>query len=109
MTAITMFRDKKTKVLVGFEIKGHSGYAEAGSDIICAAVTTLAISVQNSIEQFCENVSFKQNAVQDGEMYYRLKSEPTHDTSLLLASAYLGFQQIAEQYTKFVTVKIKEV
>ena len=24
----------------GFSVSGHSGYAEAGSDIICAAVTT---------------------------------------------------------------------
>ena len=26
--------------IVGFEVKGHSGYAEEGSDIVCAAVTS---------------------------------------------------------------------
>ena len=26
--------------IVGFEVKGHSGYAEAGEDIVCAAVTS---------------------------------------------------------------------
>ena len=26
--------------IVGFEIKGHSGYAEEGGDIVCAAVTS---------------------------------------------------------------------
>ena len=26
--------------IVGFTVKGHSGYAEAGSDIVCAAVTS---------------------------------------------------------------------
>ena len=28
--------------IVGFTVKGHSGYAEAGSDIVCAAVTSAA-------------------------------------------------------------------
>lgn len=26
--------------IVGFNVKGHSGYAEEGSDIVCAAVTS---------------------------------------------------------------------
>ena len=26
--------------IVGFDVKGHSGYAEEGSDIVCAAVTS---------------------------------------------------------------------
>ena len=31
---------------------GHSGYAEAGSDIICAGVSALVINTINSIETF---------------------------------------------------------
>ena len=26
--------------IVGFTVQGHSGYGEAGSDIVCAAVTS---------------------------------------------------------------------
>lgn len=26
--------------IVGFQVKGHSGYAPAGSDIVCAAITS---------------------------------------------------------------------
>ena len=26
--------------MTGFTCKGHSGYAEAGSDIVCAAITS---------------------------------------------------------------------
>ena len=26
--------------IVGFDVKGHSGYAEEGSDIVCAAITS---------------------------------------------------------------------
>ena len=26
--------------ITGFDVKGHSGYAEAGEDIVCAAITS---------------------------------------------------------------------
>ena len=31
---------------------GHAGYAEAGSDMVCAAVSVLVINTLNSIERF---------------------------------------------------------
>lgn len=38
MTKVEIFnRDGRIN---GFSVSGHSGYAEAGSDIVCAAVTT---------------------------------------------------------------------
>lgn len=33
----------------GFEISGHSGYAEQGSDIICASVSSCAYMVANTV------------------------------------------------------------
>ena len=38
MTTVTVFSEEER--LTGFEVKGHSGYAEAGADIVCAAVTS---------------------------------------------------------------------
>ena len=38
MTTIT-FQSQGSRV-VGFDVQGHSGYAEAGADIVCAAVTS---------------------------------------------------------------------
>lgn len=35
--------------LSGFEISGHSGYDEAGSDIVCAAVSSCAYMTANTI------------------------------------------------------------
>ena len=39
MTAVTFFQDENG--FSGFRAKGHSGYAEEGSDIVCAAVSAL--------------------------------------------------------------------
>ncbi len=35
--------------ITGFEVSGHSGYAEAGSDIVCAAVTGAVRLVEATI------------------------------------------------------------
>ena len=38
MTTVSFSMDDER--IVGFHVKGHSGYAEAGTDIVCAAVTS---------------------------------------------------------------------
>lgn len=109
MTAITMLCDKESKVIKGFEIDGHAEYADAGSDIVCASVSILAINTQNAIERFCED-KFKQSLNEKkGRIKFIIKDMPGHDASLLLAAAYLGFEEIAKEYPDFVLMKTKEV
>ncbi|MGN0132926.1 MAG: ribosomal-processing cysteine protease Prp [Lachnospiraceae bacterium] len=109
MTAITMLCDKASNVIKGFEIRGHAGAADYGSDIVCASISVLAINTQNAIERFCED-EFEQSAdKKDGSMKFLIKDLPGHDASLLLAAAYLGFEEIAKEYDDFVSMEIKEV
>ena len=37
----------------GFRISGHSGYAENGQDIVCAAISTAAIMAEAVINDVC--------------------------------------------------------
>ena len=37
----------------GFSISGHSGYAEAGSDIVCAAVSAAVAMAECTINDVC--------------------------------------------------------
>ena len=37
----------------GFSVSGHSGYAEAGSDIVCAAVSTAVTMAEAIINDVC--------------------------------------------------------
>ena len=39
--------------ITGFTISGHSGYAEAGSDIICAAVSAVVTMAEATINDVC--------------------------------------------------------
>ena len=43
MTSVKIFKNMSN--ILGFEISGHSGYAEEGSDIVCSAISTLSQSI----------------------------------------------------------------
>ena len=61
MTVVT-FSSEGSR-LVGFEVKGHSGYAEAGEDIVCAAVTSAVRLVEatvNDVMGLCASVKVDQ-------------------------------------------------
>ncbi len=48
MTKITFF--KRSGVYYGFKETGHSGYADAGQDIVCAALSAMTMLIVNTIE-----------------------------------------------------------
>ena len=37
--------------VMGFRVEGHSGYAEEGADIVCAAVSSAAYLIVNSVTE----------------------------------------------------------
>ncbi len=39
--------------ITGFSISGHSGYAEAGSDIVCAAISAVVGLAEATINDVC--------------------------------------------------------
>ncbi len=107
MTKVTVFRNSEDLVY-GFQISGHSGYAEEGSDIVCSAVSVLAYNTVNSIEVFtgdpAENLAVNE---EDGYFYYRLK-RVSKESELLLNSFVLGIQSIEGSYGEFITIEFEE-
>ena len=94
----------------GFECIGHSGYAVAGEDIVCAAISTLTINTINSIEQFTEDAFNLEADEKTGMIKMYFRDAPTNNATLLMDSMVLGLNAIADQYDeRFVTVKIQEV
>ncbi len=39
--------------ITGFSISGHSGYAEAGADIVCAAISAAVTMAEATINEVC--------------------------------------------------------
>ena len=86
-----------------FSISGHSGYAESGSDIVCAAVSAMTMLVCNTItEQFHDDATIKVNKAQN-EVSLSLKKGSEKSRELLE-----GFRnemiQLESDYPEFIKI-----
>ena len=91
-----------------FISKGHAGYAEAGQDIVCAAVSALIITTVNSLEKFTEDQFDVQE--KDGFVSIHFQNTLSERGMLLMDSLLLGLTEIAGSYNnRYLTVKVKEV
>ena len=109
MTSIHILCDAKTHAVVGFEILDHAGYADSGEDIVCAAISALAITIQNSIEEQCSDAFIQETDEENASMKFLIRHTPSHDAEVLLNAAKSGFEGIAKEYNEHVRVSIQEV
>ena len=97
MIKVSIYKNAESKI-IGFQCSGHSGYAESGHDIICAAVSALVINAMNSIEHFTSDTfEYKEND-KKGQIDFKIVSNLSNESSLLLNSLFLGLQGIQEDY-----------
>ncbi len=90
---------------LGFESSGHSGYAEEGKDIVCAAVSSAAYLTANNITDF---FNIKADVtVSDG--YMKLTALQSDNLNRLIDGFYQHMLQLSEQYKKDIKVNISEV
>ena len=105
---ITIKVRKKNGSYEEFISKGHAGYAEAGQDIVCAAVSALVINTINSIEALTED-TFEDAVHQEKDVVsFQITSKPVSEKAeLLLDSLVLGLQSVAKEYgKKYICLKI---
>ncbi len=107
MIKATFIRSKNGAPLA-FEFEGHSGYAESGSDIICAAVSSAALLVANTIT----DVMFVEaNATMDDDGYlkFTIQEKDAEKTKDILLGLQLHIKELSQQYPKHVTITTTEV
>ena len=92
-------------VLTGFEVSGHSGYAEEGSDIVCAAVSAMAYMTANTVTEVI-NAS-PDIKVEEGFISLKLKNGEEHKCEIPLKGFYLQMKELVKQYPEY--IRIKEV
>lgn len=96
---------KQNENITGFHMEGHSGYAERGSDIICSAISALAINCVNSIEEFTEDEFSVGSDEERGMLDFELAAEPSKESQLLLDSLIFGIKEISKSYgSQYVTL-----
>lgn len=102
---------KKDHELVSFEMTGHAGFSEHGSDIVCAGVSALAITTVNSIEKLAGYRPIVDvDEVEGGYLYVEVVRDVTkvqaQITQILLNSLLLGLEGIQEEYPNYLTVQV---
>ena len=108
MIKVTIYQDSEQRIS-GFTMQDHAGYAESGSDIVCAAASALAQNTVNSIERFTEDTFSVDINEAAGELQVKLEPGYSKETALLLDSLILGLQGIEEEYMEYIDVIFEEV
>ncbi len=93
----------------GFRAEGHSGYAEAGSDIVCAAVSILGCTCVNSLESLLGvRVLLKGN--DEGLLDFDLPEVPedrAEGVQLLMGALRQGLSDLQGGYPAYIRLQIK--
>ena len=95
----------------GFNCVGHSGYAQAGEDIVCAAISVLTINTINAIDTFTDVSVSLETDEEQGLIRYKVLDKPTKETTLLLETMCLGLSSMVEDenYAEYIDLKFEEV
>ena len=110
MTTVTVFR-RPDGSLSGFDCRGHSGYADAGEDIVCAAVSALTQGTLNGLLNVLKAPVDYRIDEKDGILTASLGDVPEGKRAgaqLLLETLASALQMIEADYARFIRVIFKE-
>lgn len=99
-------------MLTGFSAKGHSGYGERGSDIVCAAISAVT---QSTVMGLSEVVGVKLDSRQDddnGSLEAAIlpgqSAELLEKSQILLSTLELTLETIARNYPGSIRIDTKQ-
>lgn len=91
--------------VVQVQVQGHAGYAEAGEDIVCAAISLLTITCGNAMESILgvtplEEVDEKSAMIRIA-LPQGLSEEQEHDAQVIFRTVLQGMQDLQTSYPKY--------
>jgi len=109
MISAVLFREDGR--YTGYRASGHSGYAEAGSDIVCAGVSALSITCVNALESLLGVRVHPRTDEESGLLRFTLpetEGKTAEGVQLLMGALGQGLKDLAESYPGYVTFEIEE-
>lgn len=95
-----------TTITVGkyyIKVEGHSGYAEKGKDIVCAAISTLVEATYNYLLATRNEVSKK-----DDDGLFIIDSKVVNQSGKQIYDAFISMiEDLKEQYPKYIKIEEK--
>ncbi len=101
---------KKDNLILSIQATGHSGYAVAGKDIVCAAVSILTQNLADGLKTI-QNIS-PSVTLEEDTPYIKISLENNSKQEVMAAQVLmrytqLGLKQVADQFKKYVDYKEK--
>ena len=112
MTTITFY--KTGGFYYGFEENGHTGYGEAGDDVLCAALSRMTMLLINAIEvSYASNVEYTiDEKLSDIRLIaksalpkYESDEKKHYAVSGLIQAYFFQLMDLVEYYYEFLDVK----
>ena len=110
MITAVLYREGEN--LTGCRLQGHSGWAEAGKDIVCAGASILTCSCVNTLEgEYGIAAQIREQNAEKGILDFDLPEmteEENQKAQILMSMLRQGLKDLAEAYPQNVTFSIKE-
>ncbi|MCI8835318.1 MAG: ribosomal-processing cysteine protease Prp [Ruminococcus sp.] len=110
MIRVTIYMEEH-QVCRGFDLEGHAGFSESGTDIVCAAASMLVINTLNALERYTADETSCVTAEEEGQILFRFLKSPSHDAELLVKTMILGLESLEDnrEYEPYIDIIFKEV
>ncbi len=92
--------------ITGFSVSGHSGYAESGSDIVCAAISAVVAMTEATVNDICGAKAKVRVKEQDARITLTLPTACDEEESVqaVLAGMLLYLCDLRDEYPDYIEV-----
>ena len=104
MTKCEFYREGER--ITGFSVSGHSGYAEAGTDIVCAAISAAVSLAECTINDVCGGKAKVRVKEADARVTLTLPAscEEEDTVQAILAGLMVYLIDLRDQYSDYIEV-----
>ena len=104
MTRCEFFRQNER--ITGFSVCGHSGYAEAGQDVVCAAISAVVGMAEATINDVCGAKAKVRVKEEDARITLTLPAVCDEEESVqaVLAGLLLYLCNLRDEYPDYIEV-----
>ena len=92
--------------ITGFSVSGHSGYAEAGQDIVCAAISAVVTMAETTINDVCGAKAKVRVGENEARITLKLPKSCDEEETVqaVLAGMMVTLINLQEDYSDFIEV-----
>lgn len=85
------------------KLNGHADFAPHGQDLVCAAISSIAVGTLNALAEMCEN-SFEAS-MDEGNIEITITNLHDSTCQLILKTCLIQFQTVEENYSKYIQIQ----